>query len=288
MKRSIVCSMKQLLFLLASVLHSRVYAYTGYVRPVVTIPYYSSFGTSTRPSYNFNVKTSLMMRSKHTKCSHIKYTPPKYLPRTLNQCHYSEMLSNDIVRIVIGVGPAGCGKTLFACNAAINELREGNIKRIVLTRPMVSVEEEEMGFLPGDMNSKMAPWTRPIFDTFLEYFSKSELEHMLSSGVIEVSPLAFMRGRTFKHAFIIADEMQNSTPNQMLMLTTRIGEGSKMVITGDLKQSDRDVENGLLDIMTRLEHYKDDDIQVVHLTTDDIERSTIVTKIVELYTIKKK
>jgi phosphate starvation-inducible PhoH-like protein len=284
--------MKHLLFLLASVVHSyvpRTHAYMPQVRPIVTIPRYSSFGLYSTPTRVSNIKSFIAMRSKQTKSSSsVKYTTPKYLPRTLNQCHYSEMLSNDIVRIVIGVGPAGCGKTLFACNAAIQELKEGTIKRIVLTRPMVSVEEEEMGFLPGDMNSKMAPWTRPIFDTFMEYFSKAEIEHMLSSGVIEVSPLAFMRGRTFKHAFIIADEMQNSTPNQMLMLTTRIGEGSKMAITGDLKQSDRDVENGLLDIMNKLDHYEDDDIQVVHLTSDDIERSTIVTKIVELYATKKK
>jgi phosphate starvation-inducible PhoH-like protein len=135
----------------------------------------------------------------------------------------------------------------------------------------------------------MDPWTRPIFDVFLEYFQQKDLDTMLYSGVIEICPLAYMRGRTFKHTFIIADEMQNSTPNQMLMLTTRIGDNSKMVITGDLNQSDRSMNNGLLDLMQKIVGYPVDSgrpplgIQLVEMDTADILRSPIVSQILSLY-----
>lgn len=145
---------------------------------------------------------------------------PLYKPRTLNQEIYLRYLTDKNVKIVLGVGPAGCGKTLFACHRAIEELRAGSIKKIIITRPMVAVEDESVGFLPGDLNQKMAPWTRPIFDIFGEYYDTDDLNEMVRRNIIEISPLAYMRGRTFKDAFIIADEMQNSTPNQMLMVTT--------------------------------------------------------------------
>jgi len=136
---------------------------------------------------------------------------------------------------------------------------------------------------------KMDPWTRPLMDIFLEYYPQHELDFMLASGVIEISPLAYMRGRTFKRCFIIADEMQNSSPGQMLMLTTRIGEGSKMVITGDLKQSDRCADNGLLDIMNKIKSYKkynEASIEMVEMKYSDIERSPIVSKILEIFNNK--
>ena len=135
----------------------------------------------------------------------------------------------------------------------------------------------------------MHPWTRPIFDILEEFYSTRDIEDMLRDGVIEISPLAFMRGRTFKRAFVIADEMQNSSPNQMLMLATRLGEGSKLVITGDLKQSDRCENNGLLDLMTRLDSaqkgYKE--IQMVNFGNMDVQRSSVVSKILKLYEDKK-
>ena len=214
---------------------------------------------------------------------------PLYKPKTINQELYSKCLLNPQYPIVLGIGPAGCGKTLFACLTAIQELRRGTIQKIVLTRPTVAVEEEELGFLPGNLRHKMDPWTRPIFDIFLEYFQQKDLDTMLYSGVIEICPLAYMRGRTFKHTFIIADEMQNSTPNQMLMLTTRIGDQSKMVITGDLNQSDRSMNNGLLDLMQKIVgHPVDADqsplgIQLVEMDTSDILRSPIVSQILRLY-----
>ena len=228
--------------------------------------------------------------------SRVKNIAPLYKPRSDNQKTYVNYLSNSSVSIVFGIGPAGCGKTLFACVRAIEGLRSGIFQKIVLTRPIVPVEEEELGFLPGTLVKKMDPWTRPLMDIFLEYYPQHELDFMLGSGVIEISPLAYMRGRTFKRSFIIADEMQNSSPNQMLMLTTRIGEGSKMVITGDLKQTDRSVDNGLLDIMNKIKDYKarnglDSDtsasgIEMVEMKYSDIERSPIVSKILEIYNNK--
>jgi phosphate starvation-inducible PhoH-like protein len=242
---------------------------------------------------------------------------PLYKPRTLNQEIYLRFLTDKNVKIVLGVGPAGCGKTLFACHRAIEELRAGNIKKIIITRPMVAVEDESVGFLPGDMNQKMAPWTRPIFDIFGEYYDTDDLNEMVRRNIIEISPLAYMRGRTFKDAFIIADEMQNSTPNQMLMVTTRLGQDSKMVITGDLNQSDRGLSNnGLLDLMYKLRRFssvfeKEVDsenpetnneeteymnntnkknrpylgIKLVQLESTDVCRSPIVSKILDIYQI---
>ena len=196
------------------------------------------------------------MISKKNQGQNIKKIAPVYKPKSPNQELYYKYLNDPDIPIVFGIGPAGCGKTLLACVTAIEELRRGNIQKIVLTRPIVPVEEEELGFLPGNLIHKMDPWTRPIFDIFLEFYQQRDLDSMLQSGVIEISPLAYMRGRTFKRAFIIADEMQNSTPNQMLMLTTRIGDGTKMAITGDLKQSDRCDANGLLDFMNKFKAYR--------------------------------
>lgn len=213
---------------------------------------------------------------------------PLYKPRGEAQRAYVDHLNDPKVNVLLGVGPAGTGKTLFACSTAVQELRCGGVSKIVLTRPVVPVEED-IGHLPGTLNNKMHPWTRPIFDILEEFYSTRDIEDMLRDGVIEISPLAFMRGRTFKRAFVIADEMQNSSPNQMLMLATRLGEGSKLVITGDLKQSDRCENNGLLDLMTRLDSaqkgYKE--IQMVNFGNMDVQRSSVVSKILKLYEDKK-
>uniref|UniRef100_A0A6C0I371 PhoH-like protein n=1 Tax=viral metagenome TaxID=1070528 RepID=A0A6C0I371_9ZZZZ len=212
---------------------------------------------------------------------------PKYVPKSENQKNYVAYLSNPDTPIVLGVGPAGCGKTLFACVDAIQKLQSGSIRKIIITRPIVPVEEEELGFLPGNLIHKMDPWTRPIFDIFLEYYQQRDLDAMLMTGAIEIAPLAYMRGRTFKRSFIIADEMQNSTPNQMMMLTTRIGLGSKMVITGDLKQTDRSAQNGLSDFMVRLKRYNEnhlhESIKMVEMNHSDIERSPIVSQVLDIY-----
>ena len=216
----------------------------------------------------------------------IKYNSKKekYTPTTFNQYKYVNYLQNNNVSLIFGMGPAGTGKTLFACVQAINALKNKSISKIILTRPIIAVEDENIGFLPGTLKHKMDPWTKPIFDIFLEYYRQSDIDYMIKESIIEISPLSFMRGRTFKNAFIIADEMQNSTPNQMLMLITRIGINSKMVITGDLLQSDRTINNGLYDIINRINNYKPlDIIKIVEMDKNDIQRSNIVKEILNIY-----
>jgi phosphate starvation-inducible PhoH-like protein len=185
--------------------------------------------------------------------------------------------------IIFAIGPAGTGKTLLAVQWAIDELKSGNASRIVITRPAVSVDEEH-GFLPGDLNEKMAPWTKPIFDVFQENFHSREIENMVREGIIETSPLAYMRGRTFKNAVVIADEMQNATPSQMKMLLTRLGIGSKMVVTGDLQQADRPSSNGLLEFLNLFNDFKNHRyVDLCHFTTSDIERHEAVKEILAIY-----
>jgi phosphate starvation-inducible PhoH-like protein len=173
------------------------------------------------------------------------------LPRNKNQETYLQKLQDDHKNIVFAIGPAGTGKTLLAVLNGIKLLQEGVIDKIIVTRPAVSVDED-IGFLPGTLNEKMAPWTRPIFDVLGEYYQTKEIAAMLEDGTIEISPLAYMRGRTFKNAYIIADEMQNATQNQMKMLLTRLGENSTMVVTGDLAQADRLKDNGLIDFINEI------------------------------------
>ena len=221
-----------------------------------------------------------------------------YKPKTPNQEKYYSYLNDDKIKLLFAVGPAGTGKTMLACNNAVKDLKSGKVDKIIVTRPVVPVEED-IGFLPGNINKKMDPWTRPLFDVFLDFYSQREIDLMMYNSVIEISPLAYMRGRTFKNAFIIADEMQNSSPNQMLMLTTRIGMGSKMVVTGDLKQSDKGLDSGLSDFINKFkvyerresEKYNNTDInigiKIVELNNTDIERSPVIVKILDVYNVNE-
>lgn len=204
------------------------------------------------------------------------------LPRNRSQENYVLQLLDPGKNIVFGIGPAGTGKTMLACQVGVKLFLEGQIDRIVVTRPAVSADED-LGFLPGTLEEKMAPWTRPIFDVFREYFYANEIESMIAEGVIEISPLAYMRGRTFKDAYIIADEMQNATPNQMKMLLTRIGTGSKMVVTGDLAQADRLKDNGLIDFTNQLRDFEAKRIEVVSFGHYDIERHEAVKEVLQVY-----
>lgn len=205
------------------------------------------------------------------------------VPRNLSQETYLELLKNPKKFIVFAIGPAGTGKTMLAVQMAIKHLKEGVISKIVVTRPAVSVDEEH-GFLPGTLNQKMEPWTRPIFDVFEEYYHPREIQEMLEDGVIEISPLAYMRGRTFKNAYIIADEMQNATPSQMKMLLTRIGENSRMVVTGDLNQADRPRENGLLEFCSLYGQGGDYRmIAIARFETRDVERHPVVKEVLKIY-----
>jgi len=205
------------------------------------------------------------------------------IPRNLSQESYLELLKNPRKYIVFAIGPAGTGKTMLAVQMAIKQLKEGNTSKIIITRPAVSVDEDH-GFLPGTLNQKMEPWTRPIMDVFEEYYHPREIAEMLDDSVIEISPLAYMRGRTFKNAFIIADEMQNATPSQMKMLLTRLGENSRMVVTGDLNQADRPHENGLLEFCTLFEEGGDQRmIAMARFETRDVERHPVVKEVLSLY-----
>ena len=205
------------------------------------------------------------------------------IPRNLAQETYLELLKNPKKYIIFAIGPAGTGKTMLGVQMAIKQLREGVIGKIVITRPAVSVDEEH-GFLPGTLNQKMEPWTRPLMDVLREYYRAQDITAMLDDGNLEISPLAYMRGRTFKHSWIIADEMQNATPAQVKMLMTRIGTGSKIVITGDIEQADRQRgDNGLLDLTERLQAQKVQGIAVCPMAQRDIQRHQIITKVLDLY-----
>jgi phosphate starvation-inducible protein PhoH and related proteins len=194
-------------------------------------------------------------------------------------------LTDDSRNVVFATGPAGTGKTWLAMLAGIKALKEGQVKKLVLTRPAVGVDDEQHGFLPGDINAKMAPWTRPLFDVIAEYYRPQEVARMLEEQVIEISPLAFMRGRTFKDSWIVADEMQNATPGQMKMLLTRLGEGSKIVVTGDTRQADRsDDNNGLLDFKSLVATYQQSKyVAGVQFENKDIKRHPAVEEILSIY-----
>ena len=207
------------------------------------------------------------------------------IPKSLNQEKYIELLEQDSKLIIFASGPAGTGKTMLAVLAALKAYKEGEINKIVITRPAVGVDDEQHGFLPGTLNQKMEPWTRPIFDIIGEYYRPQEIAKMLEEQQIEIAPLAFMRGRTFKQSWIIADEMQNATPSQMKMLLTRLGEGSKIVVTGDTQQTDRKKQdNGLLDFQQLVAKYQDCRfVAGVEFGGKDIQRHPAVAEILKIY-----
>ena len=204
-------------------------------------------------------------------------------PRNFHQDDLIGLLENKNINIVFAVGPAGTGKTIISTLQGIKELKEGGCDKFVVTRPAVSVDEQH-GFLPGTLQEKMAPWTRPIFDVFEEFYTPDQIEFMLGDNKVEIAPLAYMRGRTFKNSYIIADEMQNATESQMKMLLTRIGDNSKLVVTGDLAQHDRGFEsNGLKMFIERLANKQSDRIKLVNFDNGDIERHPVVDEVLRLY-----
>lgn len=203
-------------------------------------------------------------------------------PRSHNQRLYWEMLKDDARSVVIAHGPAGSGKTLLATQNGIDLMKTQKIDKIVITRPVVGADEE-IGFLPGNIQRKMEPWTRPLVDIFHKNYTINRVQKMIRDEQIEIAPLTFMRGRTFENSYIIADEMQNTTPNQFKMLLTRIGEGSKLVITGDLHQTDRGFNNGLADFLARLIRADAQHISHVQLTGCDIVRHRAVSEALKIY-----
>ena len=202
-------------------------------------------------------------------------------PRNVAQTKYLTLLYSS-APIIIGTGPAGTGKTLLACHAGAKALATNRVQKLILTRPAVSVDEQH-GFLPGNMEKKMEPWTRPMFDAINKYIGPEHFKKLVKDQRIEICPLAYMRGRTFDDAWIIGDEMQNSTPSQMKMLLTRIGDNSKMVVTGDPEQHDRGFEeNGLSDLISRVFPVSE---MIYHMkfTNDDVVRSEVIKEVLRMY-----
>ena len=207
----------------------------------------------------------------------------KIIPRNQAQENYLDALNDETYSIVFAMGPAGTGKTMLTTQHAIKELSAGRYKKIIITRPAVSVDEQH-GFLPGSLIEKMAPWVIPIMDVFKEVYPIPVLEKMIQNEVIEIAPLAYMRGRTLKNAFVIFDEAQNATPSQMKMVLTRIGDNSRMCITGDLNQYDRGFElNGLKDFIERLKKNVTNSITVCEFTANDVERHPVIEEVLKLY-----
>lgn len=203
------------------------------------------------------------------------------LPKNVAQERYIDALEDSNVDIVFACGYAGSGKTYLATLYAIKCLKEGSCEKIVITRPNIAVDDKDIGFLPGDILKKMAPWTRPVLDVLEEYFSVKEITAMIEENIIELVPLAHIRGRTFKNSIVILDEAQNTTASSMLSALTRIGENSKMIITGDTRQSDRGQRNGLQDFLDRYENSQK--IRVCHFDKKSVERHPVIGEILRLY-----
>lgn len=201
-------------------------------------------------------------------------------PKTVGQKQYIDAIRERM--IVFGIGPAGTGKTYLAMAMAIQAFKNNEVSRIILTRPAIEAGEK-LGFLPGDLQSKIDPYLRPLYDALYQIMGADSFMHNSEKGLIEVAPLAYMRGRTLDNAYIILDEAQNTTPAQMKMFLTRIGFGSKVIVTGDLTQKDlpKDVQSGLdvaLKVLSKV-----DEIGVVRLTSQDVVRHPLVQKIVKAY-----
>ncbi len=223
-------------------------------------------------------ENQLIEIDKELICHSLNGKPIK--PKTLGQKSYVDAIRKNM--IVFGVGPAGTGKTYLAMAMAITAFKNNEVNRIILTRPAIEAGEK-LGFLPGDLQSKIDPYLRPLYDALYEIMGADSFLKNTEKGLIEVAPLAYMRGRTLDNAFIILDEAQNTTPSQMKMFLTRIGFGSKVVITGDLTQ--KDLPAGTvsgLDIATRI--LKDvTDIKFCNLTSKDVVRHPLVQRIVKAY-----
>lgn len=207
------------------------------------------------------------------------------VPKNPHQMEYVEALKNRNKKIVICAGPAGTGKTLFATEYGVRQFLTGGIEKLIFTRPSVSVDED-LGFLPGSLEDKMAPWIRPIYDILYAHLSPLEVTSLIEEKLIEIAPLGYMRGRTFKNAWIVADEMQNSTISQMKMLLTRLGENSRIIVTGDLEQFDRiDGFNGLDDFLSKLKckSEKPDSIVSFQFDKSDIQREDVVKEVLDIY-----
>lgn len=230
-------------------------------------------------SLSFTEKDDQILEiDKDIICRTITGKPVK--PKTMGQKQYVDLIRKKM--IVFGIGPAGTGKTYLAMSMAIQAFKSGEVSRIILTRPAIEAGEK-LGFLPGDLQSKIDPYLRPLYDALYQIMGAESYLHNSEKGLIEVAPLAYMRGRTLDNAFIILDEAQNTTPEQMKMFLTRIGFGSKAVITGDITQIDlpRGTHSGLIQAQHVLAGVRG--IAFTYFTAADVVRHPLVARIVEAY-----
>jgi len=205
------------------------------------------------------------------------------IPKNFSQERYVGLLKQKSKKIVVATGPAGTGKTLFATEFGVKNFLLGTYEKLIFTRPSVSVDED-LGYLPGTLEEKMAPWVRPIYDILYQFISPRDVTALIEDKIIEISPLGYMRGRTFKNCWIVADEMQNSSISQMKMLLTRLGENSRLVITGDLEQYDRANEiNGLEDFLDKFRGKRSTSISSFEFQRSDIQREEVVKEILDIY-----
>lgn len=209
---------------------------------------------------------------------------PQIKARNPKQEEFLNLLENIDIPIIVATGPAGCGKTHLASLMGLKKLHEGVVQKLIITRPAVSVDEDH-GFLPGTLEEKMDPWMRPIYDSFYTFYSPQKIASLIDDKIIEICPLAYARGRTFENAWVIGDETQNCTVTQMMMLLTRIGRNSKMVITGDLAQSDLNCRNGLSDLIRRIDQHGNhmNNIHKLHFGQGDVERHPVIKNVLQLY-----
>ena len=221
---------------------------------------------------------ALVSIDKDLICHTLQGKPIK--PKTLGQKKYVDAIRNGM--ITFGLGPAGTGKTYLAMAMAITAFKREEVSRIILTRPAIEAGEK-LGFLPGDLQSKIDPYLRPLYDALYQIMGADSFLKNSEKGLIEVAPLAYMRGRTLDNAFIILDEAQNTTPAQMKMFLTRMGKNCKMVVTGDVTQIDliKKKDSGLMQACTILDHI--DGISIIHLENSDVVRNPLVQKIIERY-----
>jgi len=236
------------------------------------------------------IKDNIYLRKEATEQSkyfspieNIRFEEKFTLPKNIHQEQYVNILDKLSNKIVFATGPAGTGKTLFATEMGVKQFLLGTYDKLVFTRPSVSVDED-LGYLPGSLEDKMAPYVRPIYDVLYQFISPKEVLHHIENKTIEIAPLGYMRGRTFKNTWVVADEMQNSTVAQMKMLLTRLGENSRLIITGDLDQYDR-IEgiNGLEDFLNKFREKQSLSISQIEFEKTDIQREDVVREILDIY-----
>ena len=237
-------------------------------------PFQSETSVSTRPEQaTFTTKSGIRKAVR-------------IIPKNLSQEDYLEYLYDDKKTLVVASGPAGCGKTFLAMLAGIKALSEKKVSKLVLCRPAVSADgDEKLGALPGTLEEKMDPFLRPMLDVIYEYYNGKEIEKLMEDKVIEIIPLAFMRGRNLSNAWVVLDEAQNCNKNLMFMMLTRICENSKLIITGDLQQRDKIFynDNGLEDLLEKLKNNPNEVHGYVNFQEKDSVRSHFVKWILSLY-----